>query len=554
MSNLILAGSSFLIPGHRAWGNLQQNHTLTFSEYGGWSDVLLNAGERDAVAIILHLDDMVRNNHTNLNHFRQLHATLISILETRLAQGKEPTIVCIASGDHSHIIRDAKTINVHYQAYWELFLGLEKLALAHPSFYLVNLDHHFGRIGTETAFDNRNWYFAHCRFSSTGLNLIANACDIILTRHLSPPSKVLVLDCDNTIWGGVVGEDGLEGLTLGQDGLGQAFVDFQIEAKNLSSQGILLVLASKNNENDVWEAFDKHPCMELKREDIVAWKINWDEKSENIKNLANELDLGLESFVFWDDNPLEREKVRALVPSVNTIEVPSNVLTWPKYLRELDCFAKFTVTNDDLKKTQQYQSRAKFVRDSNAVADTQSYLRSIGLKPSAQKISEVNIGRAAQLCAKTNQFNLRTIRHTALDLQQLQNNDNNLCRLISLEDNYGDHGIVGLFIMRSLNPEVAIIDTFLMSCRVLGRHLEAWMLSEIVKWCKSQGFQWLIGEYLPTKRNLVAQKFFQSHGFKGIDSYPNIKKLLVENNLFIEGDVFVLSTDNPIIPNIDLYI
>ena len=182
----------------------------------------------------------------------------------------------------------------------------------YKSIYLLDLNEIFYPFGSKEIFSDRNWYFARCRLSVKGLNILTDALLQVINRFSNAASKVLVLDCDNTLWGGIVGEDGLQGIILGQDGIGTDYVVFQKEIVKLENNGIIIVLASKNNEKDVWEVFDQHSDMYLKREHIVTSKINWNEKAFNLQEVAKELDLGLDSFVFWDDNPLERDKMKTL--------------------------------------------------------------------------------------------------------------------------------------------------------------------------------------------------------------------------------------------------
>ena len=180
----------------------------------------------------------------------------------------------------------------------------------------------------------------------------------------------------------------------------------------------------------------------LKREHIVTSKINWNEKAFNLQEVAKELDLGLDSFVFWDDNPLERDKMKTLLPQVLTVDVPNDVVKWPRLLRTINCFAKFSVTTEDKKKSNQYKSRAKFINDLKGVDDIKTYLTSLSLSPKTFPLNETNIARAEQLCIKTNQFNVRTKRHTAADLQNLKKDNQDFVFLVKLGDKYGDHGIV----------------------------------------------------------------------------------------------------------------
>jgi FkbH-like protein len=545
---LILAGSSFLLPNHYSWKTLQNKYKLEFSIYGDIGGALLKSDSKDIVVIILHLQD-IKGQKFQVDAFH----IIFSILKKRLITSNAPLIFSICGGAEFNVIRSVKKLQIHQKFYSDLISKLEEFAKLYLNFYFIDFDRQFSITGWDKKFDNRNWYFSHCRFSSLGLNEIAQSLDLVLTRHYSPASKVLLLDCDNTLWGGVVGEDGIDGIILGQDGLGMAYVDFQKEIVRLYNEGVLLVITSKNNEKDVWDVFDNHSAMILKKDMIVAWKIDWKEKSENIISLSQQLDLGLHSFVFWDDNPLERDKVKISIPQVLTINVPDDFLEWPKYLRELNCFAKFQVIKEDLKKTKQYQARGKFIRDSQLVADIDSYLDSINLAPSAQSINKSNIARAAQMCLKTNQFNLRSIRYSEADLLNLSNKQKEFCFLTSLSDVYGDHGIVGLSCMILVNKEIAFIDTFLMSCRVLGRHLESWTLYEMLKRCKTLNIKYLIGEFVPTSRNNIASNFFKEHNFKPLKFNNDLMIIVSKNTNAFQGKAYYLTVDNAKIPYLGPY-
>jgi len=328
-----------------------------------------------------------------------------------------------------------------------------------------------------------------------------------------------VLDCDNTLWGGVVGEDGVGGLTLGQDGTGSAYVDFQRAIRRLAGRGTVLALASKNEEADVWSVFDTHPAMALRRRDIAAWRINWSDKADNIAAIAEELGIGLDAIAFWDDNPIERESVQAALPNVLVLDCPKQVIDWPKALLECAAFARFEVTAEDRRKTALYKARAEFVTEISGRTDRVGFLRSIQLRPQALPIEPASLARAAQLCAKTNQFNLRAARHSSGDLADIARADGAVALLVRLADRFGDHGIVGLVIARpTTDPTVAFLDTFLLSCRVLGRHLEAWLLDACIRLLRDRGVRYLAGEFIPRERNAMAAGFLAEHGFSSLDS------------------------------------
>ena len=558
--NIVISGSSFLVPRNKGWQSLGEQNTLDFADYGSWSSALIKTHIQDALVLVLFLDDLIDLRRKDEAEVRPMLDTVLSLLDRRLDRAQAPTILCFSTGDDGHAIMGARSPSKKAVISQWFFGEVYALTSQHAHLYLVDLDHLIGLRGREASLDARNWYLAHCRLSSLGLSILGDTLMKVLRRHYAPASKILVLDCDNTIWGGVIGEDGVEGLVLGQDGLGLAYVDFQAVAKNLARQGVILALASKNNEAEVWQVFDQHGAMELQRADIVAWKINWQEKAENIRELAEELDLGLDSFVFWDDNPIERDKMRHKLPDVLTVDVNQDVFEWPRQLANLDCFAKFSVTSDDIKKTEQYHNRARFVRDKNVIEDEIAYLKSIKLQPLAHSINPDNISRAAQLCAKTNQYNLRSIRHNQGELSGLVKLNAEYCYLVSLSDIYGEHGIVGLVCMRELDANTLFLDTFLMSCRVLGRHLEAWMLHHALLIARKHSYKNIVGEFIPTKRNTVAEGFFGDHGFMPltqVDQLGSISKevwtTIYSHSISSSSRLYVISTQTLQLPYREIY-
>ena len=339
--------------------------------------------------------------------------------------------------------------------------------------YFINLDYKFSHHGYDRIFDKRNWYLANSKISIEGLELIVEDVKKVIDRIYSPAKKLLVLDCDNTLWGGILGEDGIKSISLGQDGIGKAFVDFQKTIKSFLNQGVLLAIASKNNEKDVLEVFEKHESMEIKKKDIINFKVNWKEKSENIRAISEELDLGLESFVFWDDNPFERDKVKKNLPQVLTVDPSDEVVYWADQLRQLDELSKFNVTAEDKIKLKQYKIRSKFLTGKKNFSDEGNYLKSIKLNATRIKINQSNISRAVQMTQKTNQFNLRTARYTQSEIERINKNKKNIAFLVNLKDIYGEHGITAILIAKNIDNKSIFIDTCLMSCRILGRNLES---------------------------------------------------------------------------------
>ena len=547
-----ICSSSNLLTANSHWKELEKNYQLEFAPFGDFITPLHNNNSH-GIIIVLFFDDLVPNPNVEISLLKKQYLSFLQILENKASYSDKPIIIFWSKNQNQNIINGIKE-NTVLQDFCNWFTEqLEDLKRRFKVIYIIDLNEIFYPFGSNEIFCERNWYFARCRVSLKGLSVLINSMSKIIYRLTHSPSKVLVLDCDNTLWGGVVGEIGIKGIVLGQDGIGNAFIDFQREIINLFDKGIIIALASKNNEEEVWNVFDNHSEMLLKKKHIVASEINWDEKTLNIQKMAQELDLNLDSFVFWDDNPLERNKMKTILPQVRTIDVPKDVIYWPKLLRANNDFAKFYVTDEDKKKSNQYKSRAKFINNLKNTNNIKSYLTSLNLSPKIITINESNLARAEQLCMKTNQFNVRTKRHSGADLQKIKMNNKNFIFLVRLNDDYGDHGIVSLICLKSINKDFVFLDTFLMSCRILGRHLEAWILSEIVRRIKKINARYLIAEFIYTKQNSIALNFLNDYGFIKIEKDNMIMNEINSKIQEITGTMYYLDTEKLNIPNLEIY-
>jgi len=519
---LRVTSTTFALPGNAAWEPLARLGELDFGAFNDWPQALL-APEPRPLIWLLFLEDVLAPESlppVGAIDLEQALGPLLSALATRLERVAAPLVLAWSGWRPASPIAAARRRPPWQQLTHDWDERLYQLAERYPNLHLLALDPLLGEPGWAVASDARNYYAARCRLSRRGLAATAAAIAAVLERIRRPPHKVLVLDCDNTLWGGVVGEVGLAGLTLGSDGPGQAFHDFQRAARQWAQQGVLLALASKNQPDDVWQVFDQHPGMVLQRRDLAAWRIDWRDKALTLAELADELGLGLDSLVFWDDNPLEREKMRAAAPAVATIEVPAAVSEWPRLLARLDLLARFAVTEEDRHKGEQYRSRAAFLAEQRLVTDEAQFLRSLDLKPGRLPLGPATLARAQQLCAKTNQFNLRGLRHSAAELEQLAQRAGEAAFLVTLSDRFGDHGLIGLAIAlkdedapaEERQERVAVLDSFLLSCRVLGRQIEAWMLDQLAQALRRQGCRWLVAPFHPGERNAMAAGFLPDHG------------------------------------------
>jgi FkbH-like protein len=328
-----------------------------------------------------------------------------------------------------------------------------------------------------------------------------------------PPKKVLVLDLDNTLWGGVVADDGLEGISLGDTSpQGEAFKAFQKYIRSLKQRGVLLAVCSKNDHDRAVEVFEKHPEMVLRLADIVSFKANWEPKSENIRHMAAELNLGLDSFVFVDDNPAEIEIVRRFAPEVATLLLGPDPSEYVAQLQDCRFFEPRNITAEDAARTSQYRSETQRQQLQASVTDMDAYLESLQMEATISEFTPVDVPRLAQLINKSNQFNLTTRRRTEADLHALLHDPGHVGFSVRLKDRFGDHGLISIVIGRKKDG-VLEVDTWLMSCRVLKRQVEETALNELVRLAEKNSANQLAGVYLPTPKNEMVRDFYSRMGF-----------------------------------------
>jgi len=367
------------------------------------------------------------------------------------------------------------------------------------------------QVGRSTLYSNKRWYLGGLRFSTGGEKLIAKALERILDAHLVARKKCLLLDLDNTLWGGVIGEDGLAGIQLSGTGAGARYRDFQLRIRDLAKMGVILGIVSKNNEADALEVFERHEHMALSKNDFAAMKINWSPKAQNIVELAQDLDIGTDSIVFIDDNPVEREAIRTALPEVIVPEFPADTAELPSFIEQVykDCFFTLESTADDRRRTEVYLANAKRAAERSTTLSVDEFLTGLRTKILFTPVCEEDLPRAAQLTQKTNQFNLTTRRYTEQELRALQATPGAKVFIASVTDKYGDNGKVCVSIVRKEALDTAELDTFLMSCRVMGRFIEDQILDQLVKELRTNGLSKLRVQFIPTKKNAPARAFIE---------------------------------------------
>jgi FkbH-like protein len=365
--------------------------------------------------------------------------------------------------------------------------------------------------GASRAADARTWYLYRQPYREEFLALVGERLASVLRLTRTPPRKCVALDGDNTLWGGIVGEDGAGGIQVGEDFPGSAYRDFQKLLLHWRRQGVLLALLSRNNEADVWEVFDRRPEMVLRREDISAWRIDWQPKPENLRALAEGLNLGLDGFVFIDDDPVEVERMRAAWPEVACVLLPSDPARIVEEVARHRLFETLRTTGED-------RARAGMMAEEGRRSELRSrlspaeFLASLDLRVRVFAAGEEHVARITQLVNKTNQFNLTTIRRDEAEVRRLMAAPG--CRVygLSAQDRFGDYGLTGAAIVRD-HGAACEIDTFLMSCRILGREVETAFLAALARAARERQRREIVARYVATAKNTPAADFLPRHGF-----------------------------------------
>ncbi|WP_225187527.1 HAD-IIIC family phosphatase [Bradyrhizobium sp. IC3195] len=369
------------------------------------------------------------------------------------------------------------------------------------------------RRGISAAADARAWYESKQLGSPDFLVDIALELSHLIASRKQGPKKVLAIDLDHTLWGGVIAEDGIEGIELGDSSpRGQAFKSFQKYLLGLSRRGILLAVCSKNDHARAIEVFEKHPEMVLRLEHFAAFKANWDPKSDNLQRIADELRLGLDSFVFADDNPAEIEIVRQFQPLVTGVLLGPDPAEFIVRLQAGRHFEPRTVTEEDLERTAQYRQERRRAELATSVTDMPAYLASLEMRGTIKEFDSLDVPRIAQLIARSNQFNLTTIRRSETEIQRLLGRPDYRCFTMRLEDRFGDSGLISVVIAK-IEGCVFVLDTWLMSCRVLKRQVEDEIMNEIFRLAEIAGCTTVRGIYLPTAKNGIVAGIYEQFGF-----------------------------------------
>lgn len=385
--------------------------------------------------------------------------------------------------------------------------------------YLVDINAIQSRLGTSHFKDDKLYYVAKMPFSLEALPHLAEQTVNMITALRGSIKKCVIVDLDNTLWGGVIGDDGLDGIEIGELGTGHAFSEFQLYLKELKKRGIILAVCSKNNEDTAKLPFEKHPEMVLRLDDFALFVANWQDKASNIRFIQQTLNIGMDSIVFLDDNPFERGVVRSLIPDITVPELPDDPALYLSYIRSLDLFETASFSSADADRTEQYRQEADRSALVAKFTSYDEYLRALEMSAQAAPFDKFHYPRIAQLTQRSNQFNLRTVRYTESEIESVANDDNHITRYYCLHDKYGDYGLISVVIMDKREDSSLFISEWLMSCRVLKRGMEEFIVNDIIRTASQCGCTKVIGEYIPSPKNAMVADLYERMGFEKCGGY-----------------------------------
>jgi FkbH-like protein len=384
---------------------------------------------------------------------------------------------------------------------------------SNPRIQILDLDALVSYAGCQNAMSPQMMSMARIPFSETFLAMLARRVISHIIATLGLARKCLVLDCDNTLWGGIIGEDGLDGIQIGHDSPGREYLEFQKTILELYEQGVILAINSKNNRDEVMRVFNEHPQMLLREKHFASIMVNWDLKPQNMQKIAEQINIGLDTVVFIDDNPAERQMMRQSLPQVETLEMPADPSLFARTLRETGCFARAYLTEEDKNRGQIYAAQRQRDQFQQSCATLEDFLKSLEMVVSIRPAGKDDIKRVAQLTQRTNQFNLTTRRYTEADIAAMAQNKDWRIYVLGLKDKFGDNGTVGLALVEAKEKNWRI-DTFLMSCRVIGRQVEDALVDRICRDAAKAGCMTISAEYIPTTKNNLVAGFWDKMGFE----------------------------------------
>lgn len=396
----------------------------------------------------------------------------------------------------------------------KLNYSMMELKSRFANFFICDLSSIQNKAGRNTLFEPFFYLESGMVLSTEILPCVASRTMDIICAMQGKIRKCLIFDLDNTIWGGIIGDDGLENIQIGQGlGKGKCFTEIQHWIKKLKERGIILAVCSKNTESNAKEPFEKHPGMVLSLDDIAVFVANWENKPDNIKLIRDTLDIGFDSMVFLDDSPFEREIVHLSIPEITVPDLPEDPAEYLEFLYGLNLFETISYSEADSGRTLQYQTEAKRKIAQKGFRNEKDFLLSLNMVSDIKPFTKFNTPRIAQLSQRSNQFNLRTIRFTEAEIERIMEDDHYVTFSFTLEDKFGDNGLICAVILEKESDDTLFINTWFMSCRVLKRGMENLTLNVIARYASDNGYKTITGEYIATQKNSIVEDLYKNLGF-----------------------------------------
>lgn len=405
-------------------------------------------------------------------------------------------------------------------------------ALSFKNVFWVDLGMIQQKLKQTRLYDERMYCVAKMPFTLEALPEIAKGILDVIKAVCGQVKKCIILDLDNTLWGGVIGDDGMENIQIGELGQGHAFTAFQRWLKELKNRGVLLAVCSKNQENIAKEPFVSHPEMVLHLNDFAIFVANWQDKATNIGYIRDKLNIGMDSMVFVDDNSFERNLARIAFPELTVPELPEDPSQYLGYLESLNLFETASFSSEDAARTQQYRAEAKREILKDTLKSFKEYLQELEMTAWAEPFDKMHYSRISQLTQRSNQFNLRTVRYTEAEIEEIAKDTRFITLYFCLKDKFGDHGLISVVILEKVSEEELFIHEWLMSCRVLKRGMEEFIINKIMEVAKVRNYVKVTGEYIKTSKNQMVENLYSDFGFTSNGNH--VYEMLVENYKFME--------------------
>ena len=400
--------------------------------------------------------------------------------------------------------------------------------------YLTDINSLYFSYGAKQVFDEKIYYTAKMPIAVEMLPYLAEKVLSLVQALSGKFKKCVICDLDNTLWGGVIGDDGIDKIEIGELGLGMAFTALQRWLLELKNRGIILAVCSKNEEAAAKEPFLKHPDMILRLEDISVFVANWQDKASNIRQIQAALNIGMDSLVFLDDNPFERNAVKSLIPEITVPELPDDPALYLGFLQEQNLFETASYSEEDSDRTKQYQAEMGRKQLEQQFGSYDEYLESLEMIAEAKPFDSFHFPRIAQLTQRSTQFNLRTVRYSEAEIEAISKDDKYITLYFTLKDKFGDHGLISVVILEKQASSL-FIHEWLMSCRVLKRGMEEFIVDKIIKVASENGYGTVTGEYIKTPKNAMVEKIYENMGFSQTDD----GKYTVETSAYIPHTTYI---------------